>query len=418
MPGQRATDRQSKLLLALAPTAKLRSRFSGGEGLWDRAVDYDAGGFRRPRSMVREDRHASGDYGSAREFSTLAENLSDAVLIFDRQLRCRYANPAVETCLGRSPDRFVGRRNRESGLPRKITALWNDTLRLMFASGQRLSNEFCLATPGGERHLEMQVVPETGVRGEVEIALVILRDTTDRREAEKERLRTMEALQQRNAELEEFAYVASHDLKGPLRTAHALSSWIEEEVGEKLSEEGRHRMQLMRARLARMDELINATLEFSNAGHAAGGNDEVSSADLAEEIAKEHGLPDEFNVSISPAMPRIRTNRTLFAQVLTHLIGNAIEHHDRADGRVWMTCRDLYDAYEFSVVDDGPGIAPEYHQRIFHMFQRGPVPKLHNGYGVGLAIVKKVVERVGGQIRVDSAPGWGTTFRFTWPKAG
>ena len=417
MPGQRATDRQSSLLLSSAPKAEVRNRFSGLASTWRRGADYGFGHVRRYALAIREERSGSDEYRTSFfRFRTLAENLSDGVVIYDRQLRCRYANPAVEACLDRAPDRFIGSCNSELGLPRKITTLWNDTLRLMFASRQRLNQQFRLATQRGERHLEMRVVPEVNSNGDVENALVIFHDITERKKATKERQRSMEALQQRDAELEEFAYVASHDLKGPLRTVHALSSWIEEEIGENLSEEGHHHMQLMRSRLARMDELINATLEFSRAGNIADCTNEVSPSELTEQIASEYDLPESFTVSTSRTMPRIRTNRTLFAKVLTHLVGNAIEHHDRSDGRVWITCRDLHDFWEFSVVDDGPGIPSDYHQRIFHMFQYGPAPKRHKGYGTGLAIVKKVVERVGGQIIVDSSPGWGATFRFTWPK--
>ncbi|WP_303904737.1 PAS domain-containing sensor histidine kinase [Thiohalomonas denitrificans] len=416
MPGQRATDRQSSLLLSLAPTAKVRHRFSRLGSTWRRGTDYGFGKVWRQAPVIREDRDSSDEYGTAYRFGTLAENLSDAVLIYDRQLRCRYANPAVEACLDRTPDQFVGKSSTGPGFPRKLTTLWNDTLALMFASGQSLTQEFRLSTRGGDRHLEMRVFPDVDLNRGVENALLIIRDISERREAKKERQRTMEILQQRDAELEEFAYVASHDLKGPLRNAHALSSWIEEEIGGNLSDEGVHHMQLMRARLQRMDELINATLEFSRAGHAAGGTHDISPFELAGQIANQQGLPESFRFSASPTMPRIRTNQTLFTQVLTHLIGNAVEHHDRADGHVWMSCRDLHGFWEFSVVDDGPGIPTEYHQHIFHMFQRGPVPQHHNGYGIGLAIVKKVVERVGGHIEVDSAPGWGTTFRFTWPK--
>ncbi|SCZ52669.1 sensor histidine kinase [Thiohalomonas denitrificans] len=229
-----------------------------------------------------------------------------------------------------------------------------------------------------------------------------------------ERKRHEESLQRANEELQRFTDIAAHDLKAPLRAVHGLSSWIEEEVSGKLSDAGREHMRLLRQRVQLMDDLIDAMLDYSRAGTEVAEVEEVESLELVREIIETHGVPETFTITVAPDLPRLKTDRLHLRQVFANLVGNAIEHHQRPDGHVWVSARDLGDRYEFSVIDDGPGIPPEYQERIFEMFQHGPNRK--PGTGVGLAVVRRLVERFGGRITLESVSGRGSTFRFTWPK--
>ncbi|SCZ49113.1 sensor histidine kinase [Thiohalomonas denitrificans] len=239
----------------------------------------------------------------------------------------------------------------------------------------------------------------------------------DERKRLEEALRANEArLKRANAELEQFAYVTSHDLKAPLRSVHGLSTWIEEETAPHLSRDGRRHMQLLRDRVAYMDQLLNSLLEYSRAGGQVSELKSVATADLIEEIIAEIEHPPEFRVEIVSEMPRFTTDAFHLHQVFRQLLDNAVKHHDRRDGRVALSARDLGAAYEFTVTDDGPGIPGECQEWVFNLFRQGPDAPNSTGTGVGLTVVKKVVENIGGDIRLESSPGEGTTFRFTWPK--
>ncbi|GAB4461697.1 MAG: hypothetical protein OHK0037_11210 [Elainellaceae cyanobacterium] len=227
---------------------------------------------------------------------------------------------------------------------------------------------------------------------------------------------TNEMLEDRNRELEQFAYVASHDLKAPLRAIANLSEWIEEDLAGHLPEENQQQLHLLRGRVLRMEALINGLLEYSRVGRVESPVERVSVAVLLDEVIDSIDPPDSFTITVGPNMPTLITKRLPLRQIFANLIGNAVKHHDRLDGQVRIGVKDLGDRYEFSVSDDGPGIAPEYHRKIFMIFQTLQARDVKESTGVGLSIVKRIVETEGGTIRLDSEEGGGATFYFTWHK--
>jgi len=227
---------------------------------------------------------------------------------------------------------------------------------------------------------------------------------------------TNEMLEDRNRELEQFAYVASHDLKAPLRAIANLSEWIEEDLAGQLPPENQQQLHLLRGRVHRMEALINGLLEYSRVGRVESPMERVSLSVLLDEVIDSIDPPDTFTITIPPDLPTLITKRLPLRQVFANLIGNAVKHHDRPDGQVRIGMKDLGDRYEFWVADDGPGIAPEYHRKIFMIFQTLQARDVKESTGVGLSIVKRIVETEGGTIRVDSEEGAGSTFYFTWHK--
>ncbi len=227
---------------------------------------------------------------------------------------------------------------------------------------------------------------------------------------------TNEMLEDRNRELEQFAYVASHDLKAPLRAIANLSEWIEEDLAGQLPPENQQQLHLLRGRVHRMEALINGLLEYSRVGRVESPVERVSLSVLLDEVIDSIDPPDTFTITIPPDLPTLITKRLPLRQVFANLIGNAVKHHDRPDGQVRIGMKDLGDRYEFWVADDGPGIAPEYHRKIFMIFQTLQARDVKESTGVGLSIVKRIVETEGGTIRVDSEEGAGSTFYFTWHK--
>jgi light-regulated signal transduction histidine kinase (bacteriophytochrome) len=231
-----------------------------------------------------------------------------------------------------------------------------------------------------------------------------------------ERRRTQLAIEERNQELDSFVHIVSHDLKAPLRGIANLSQWIEEDFQGNLSAEMQQQMLLLRSRVHRMEAMIEGLLNYARAGRTDATIETVVVEELLTEIIDSLFPPPTFIVAISPNLPTLSTKRLLLSQVFANLIGNGIKHHNRADGLIRISGQDRGEFYEFRVSDDGPGIAPEYHDRIFMIFQAGSPQKRQDSTGIGLAIVKKIVEAEVGTIRVESQLDEGTTFCFTWPK--
>jgi light-regulated signal transduction histidine kinase (bacteriophytochrome) len=247
-------------------------------------------------------------------------------------------------------------------------------------------------------------------------AVIAFNDITARRTAERERERLIGALARSNQELDQFAYVASHDLKAPLRGIANLSQWIEEDLGENVPPDVLEKMALVRGRVQRLEALIDGILQYSRAGRVRSAIEQVDVDLLVKDVVELLAPPPEVAVTIEPGMPTIRTERTPLQQVFMNLISNAIKYNRRPGARITISSRDAGNMYAFSVTDNGPGIEPEYHDRIFGFFQTLESRDRVEGTGIGLSVVKKIVELNGGSITVRSALGEGATFMFEWPK--
>ncbi|MGB3493034.1 MAG: PAS domain S-box protein [Elainellaceae cyanobacterium] len=223
-------------------------------------------------------------------------------------------------------------------------------------------------------------------------------------------------LEKRNAELNQFSYVASHDLKAPLRAIANLSQWIEEDVGDRLPPENQYQLQLMRGRVNRMEALINGLLEYSRIGYRQHMIEQVDIGELIANTVDSLDPPAAFEVAIAPNMPTLNTKVVALQQIFSNLVSNAIKHHNRQAGKVAIAVQPIYHGYEFAVSDDGPGIEPQYYDKVFKIFQTLKARDETENTGIGLSVVKKIVETEGGAVWIESEPGQGTTFRFTWPE--
>jgi signal transduction histidine kinase len=224
------------------------------------------------------------------------------------------------------------------------------------------------------------------------------------------------ALEERNAELDQFAYISSHDLKAPLRAIRQLTTWITEDAAAVLPAASQTHLMKLHRRVQRMEQMIDDLLAYSRAGRQRYAPEVVELTPLVRAISEFLAPPPGFTIVAEP-LPALRTERVPLETVLRNLIGNAIKHHDRPlVGRVSLGVVDQGPFAEFSVSDNGPGIAPQFHTRIFQVFQTLQPREQVEGSGMGLAIVKKAVESRAGRITVESQLGQGATFRFTWPK--
>ncbi|AFE08416.1 PAS/PAC sensor signal transduction histidine kinase [Corallococcus coralloides DSM 2259] len=245
----------------------------------------------------------------------------------------------------------------------------------------------------------------------------MVRSRQQAEERTRELVRLTQALEQSNRELDQFAYVASHDLKAPLRGIANLAEWLKEELGSNLTVEAREFITLLHGRVHRMEALIDGILTYSRAGKLSDPA-AVDTGALLKEVVELLAPPPEAEVKVQPGSPTVSAERVKLQQVFLNLIGNALKFTrlHRPDPRIQVTWRDAGEQYEFTVADNGPGIAPEFHERIWGIFQTLESRDKVEGTGIGLSVVRKIIETRGGRAWVDSVPGEGAAFRFTWPK--
>lgn len=223
-------------------------------------------------------------------------------------------------------------------------------------------------------------------------------------------------LQRSNDELDQFAYATSHDLKAPLRGIINLATFIEEDLGERATGDVRQNLGLLRSRARRLEALIEGILAYSRAGRVRSTVEEVNTAQLVKEVVELIVPPPGCDVSVVTSLPTLTTERIPLQQVLMNLIHNAIKHGcANKPGRIEVSAREDAGTWRFAVRDFGPGVAREFHDRIFAVFQTLAPRDQVEGTGIGLAVVKKLVESRGGTVQVRSGEGGGACFEFTWP---
>ena len=244
---------------------------------------------------------------------------------------------------------------------------------------------------------------------------VIFEDISERRRIETEGRRWVAELERSNRDLDDFAYAASHDLKGPLQDVKNLSSWLAEDLGQALPEASARHLRTLLDRVARMERLLDDLLAYSRAGRSASHVEQVTLREVVDEVLELSPLPSHVTLSLSGDTGPLRTQRAPLAQVLRNLIGNAIKHHDRPTCKLAVEATERSEWVEISVVDDGPGIPRHFHERVFRIFQTLRPRDDVEGSGIGLAFVYKVVETLGGSVWIESE-GRGTSVRFSWPR--
>lgn len=245
----------------------------------------------------------------------------------------------------------------------------------------------------------------------------LLEDITERRESERRLEELLGDLERSNAELQQFAYVASHDLQEPLRMVSSYMTLLKRRHGEHLADDAKEYIAYAVDGANRMQGLINDLLQYSRVG-TQGKPLEPRDANVAVQTALEN-LSVAINdvaaeVSVAP-MPRVMADEGQLVRLFQNLIGNALKYHkpDQPPRITVTAVPDGRDTWRFSIADNGIGIEPKYFDRVFMIFQRLHARDEYSGTGIGLAICKKIVERHGGRIWLESEPGKGTTVYFT-----
>jgi PAS domain S-box-containing protein len=351
-----------------------------------------------------------------RRYSSLLENINLVAVGLDTNRNITYANPFLLKLTGYAQEEVLGKNWFDTFLPGKDKEVMKGVFKEILLDGffSHYDNPI-LTKSGDERLIAWNNTILKDIYGQVLGTMSIGEDITERKRAEAERERLLAELEAKNKELESFTYTIAHDLKAPLVSLNGFSSVLQKEYDSQLGEKGKHYLDRIQANVVHMEALTTSLLELSRIGQVVGPIEEIEVAALLREVRvalavrlKEAGA--EFVVQ--EPLPTVRVDRGRIHQVFANLIDNAVKFRsaERAP-RIEVGCRQESGFYRFHVADNGIGIAPQYHERVFAPFQ-----KLHleiEGVGIGLALVKKIVEHHGGRVWVESEAGKGSTFYFT-----
>jgi len=264
-----------------------------------------------------------------------------------------------------------------------------------------------LRKDGRELPVEIGLSSIITENGPMTLAAVV--DITMRKRAELQ-------LREANAQLEEFTYVSSHDLRAPIRGILTLLDWIKEDLGATAPDSVFTNMERMTIRLARMDQLIGDLLTYARSGRRSAQIERIDLANLVAEIAELEPIPDGMTLELDLGAQTIEGARTPLQTVLRNLYSNAIKHHDKPDGHISFKAGESGGYCVISVIDDGPGIPESAQSRVFRLFQTLTSTE-RKGSGLGLAVAKRLTESHGGRIELTSVKNQpGCTFEVWWPK--
>jgi len=219
-----------------------------------------------------------------------------------------------------------------------------------------------------------------------------------------------------NEELNNFAYVVSHDLKAPLRAINQLSGWVTEDYASSFDDDGKEQMALICSRAKRMHEMIDGILQYSRIGRVKVNVEDVDLLELINDVIHLLAPPANMEVKLMSSFPVIKGERLRLHQVFQNLIDNAIKYSDKAAGLIELCCVEQAKYWEIQIKDNGPGIAKKYQEKIFQLFQTLKPKDQAESTGIGLSLIEKTVTHWGGNIWIESEEGNGSTFIFTIPK--
>jgi PAS domain S-box-containing protein len=350
-------------------------------------------------------------------FRSLLETAPDAMVIIDREGRIVLVNAQTERLFGYTRDRMIGQ-PVEMLIPHRLRARHSEHRGSYFTSpkvremgaGLELSG---VRSNGEEFAIEISLSPMDA--GGERLATAAVRDISDRKAVERKLAQYAEDLTRSNRDLEQFAYVASHDLQAPLRSVIGFSQLLRRRYDSKLDQDGREFLEHVESSARHMQALVNGVLAFSRVGSQGADFVEVDAEAVLRDVENNlSGVVHERGARIThDPLPRVRASKIEFNQLLQNLIVNGLKFQPGETPRVHVSATREKRAWHFSVRDWGIGIGTEHQERIFQIFQRLHPPEAYEGTGIGLAVCQKIVQRHGGRIWVESIPGEGATFHFT-----
>lgn len=398
--------------------------------VWERANELVQMNQRLQQEISERQQAEEALQESEARFRRLAENAKDMIYrisLPDGQYE--YISPAVETITGYTPQEIY---QSSQFIVQVIHPDWKSYFaeawqNLMHGEVPPYYEYQILHKSGETRWLNERNVLIRDGNGNPIAMEGIATDITDRKQAEEQVHRLNAELEQRvhqrtteleaaNNELQSFAYIVSHDLKAPLRAIAKLSQWLLEDYGSAFDDQGQEMVTLLINRVKRLDNLIDGILEYSRIGRVASYIEPIDLNRLVPEICDLLMPPPNIQITLTQKLPVILGDIARIQQIFANLIGNAIKFMDKPWGIITIGCEEAGSDWRFSVSDNGPGICAQYHDKIFQIFQTLHSRDEFESTGIGLTIVKKIVESYGGKIWIESIMGQGSTFYFTLPR--
>jgi PAS domain S-box-containing protein len=348
-------------------------------------------------------------------FRLLAEGVPNHLLFLDPELRIVFANDVFLEAAGWSARTVAGLHISEIMGPERY--LQRQPFYERALAGETVSYESTGAIGNESGYFSFSYRPSFDESGKVRGIFSMATDISARRKIELELEAKQAELMRSNKDLEQFAYVASHDLKAPLRAIELLVQWITEGLGGYDVNNVQENLGLLAKRTQRLNRLLDDLLAYSRAGRKVGAHRLTDTHALVLDVIQLLNPPPTVTVSIDGQLPKFGTHPAPLEQVLRNLVSNAIKHHPGPQGRVVVSCHEQGDHYVFAVQDDGEGIPAQYAERVFEMFQTLKSRDQVEGSGMGLAIVSRIVQWQRGRVWFEPAPGGkGTVFKFQWKK--
>ncbi|HVT91156.1 MAG TPA: PAS domain S-box protein [Tepidisphaeraceae bacterium] len=352
--------------------------------------------------------------------AAILDTAVDAIITIDTKGTIESFNPAAQKMFGYAPTEVIGRNVRilmpqpyRDEHDRYIAQYLETGIEKIIGIGREVIG---LRKDGSQFPMDL-AVSEVSLGHGVAFAGIV-RDITERKRSEESLVRQAEELTRSNIELERFAYVASHDLQEPVRTVMSFSQLLEKRLGNTLEPQSKEFLDFITDGVIRMHHLINDLLAYSRVNSQGAAFISTNCTELVSKILKNLQASIESQhaqIEVEP-LPTILADSTQLGQLFQNLLANALKFHGPQPPEIRIGVKEIADGWLFHIKDNGIGIAKEYHDRIFVIFQRLHTIEEYGGTGIGLAICKKIVERHGGRIWVDSSVGSGSTFYFSIPR--
>ncbi len=351
--------------------------------------------------------------------SKILESTTDVVIVIDKTSTIIDVNSSIEDVflykkaevIGEKLEMLLPERYRDGHRKMMIGYAMNPTPRRM-GSGRSLT-----ACDKFGREFDVDVALSFYESEDKIYYTAIIRDITDIKETERSLQKGNKDLLAQNRELEHFAYMVSHDLKAPTRGIIELINVLKEDHLPELSADVLEYMDLIQNGALKMAELIDGILSYSRASRTVDEFSEFTLSKILKDVIETLPKREGIKFILPQDKVNLTSNKIQLMQVLSNLIGNAIKyHHNPQEGVIEINFKNTIELYEFSIKDNGPGIAPKYHSKIFEMFETAHETDRADSTGIGLAIVKKIIERNGGMIEMTSELGKGSEFTFSWKK--